>query len=315
MGMFGSWLGIEMTISTIDIGTNTILLLIAEIDNDGKITTLHHEQRIPRIGKDVDREGNIGQAAFERAVKILKEYQTIIQPYNAEKIIVTGTSAIRDSKNNRDFKSYIFTETGLSLDIIGGLEEAIWTYRGGISEFIKDNEECALIDIGGGSTEIILGKGRDIIDKVSLNIGAVRLTERYLKHNPPEKDELDYAVRIINEELSKITLPVSGKSFFGVAGTITTLSAYHQRLETNDPEKVNGYILTLKNIEDIFDEFKTKTNSEILQIKAIPKGREDVLLAGILILKEFMKNFSIDKITTSVRGLRYGIALREWGKL
>lgn len=303
-----------MKIASIDIGTNTILLLVAEIDEKGIITTLHHEQRIPRIGKNVDKAGNIGYEAFEKAGKILNEYHNIIKPYNPEKIIVTGTSAIRDSKNNQDFKSYILKETGLSLDIISGSEEATWTYRGGISEFIKDNEECVVIDIGGGSTEIILGKGREIVDKTSLNIGAVRLTERYLKHDPLEIDELESAAKIVNEELSKITLPILGKKLFGVAGTITTLSAYHQKLEVHDPAKVNGYILTIDNIDDIFNDLKIKTNSEISQIKVIPKGREDVLLAGILILKEFMKKFSLEKITTSIRGLRYGIALREWEK-
>jgi exopolyphosphatase / guanosine-5'-triphosphate,3'-diphosphate pyrophosphatase len=304
-----------MKISTIDIGTNTFLLLISEFDSLGNINILRHEQRIPRIGKDVDKEGNIGIEAFKKSEKILSEYKTISNSFSVDKIIATGTSALRDAKNNKEFVEYIKSHTEIGIEIIPGEDEALWSYRGATSNFMSNDGSCSVIDIGGGSTEIIIGEGKKILKRKSLNIGCVRLTERFLHNDPPLKSEIKDFRNYTNSILKEIEgFEFSNSKLIGVAGTVTSLAAYHQNLEYIDIKKISGYKMKYEDLEDIFDIFKKKNIKEIEEIPCIPIGRADVILAGILILLEFMKYFKIEEIYSSERGLRYGIAIREWEK-
>jgi exopolyphosphatase / guanosine-5'-triphosphate,3'-diphosphate pyrophosphatase len=307
--------GDDMKIATIDIGTNTFLLLVSEFDALGNINILRHEQRIPRIGKDVDKEGNIGIEAFKKSEKILNEYKSISNSYSVDKIVATGTSALRDAKNKNEFIEYIKNYSGVDIEIIAGVEEALWSYRGATSNFLINDGSCAVIDIGGGSTEIVLGEGKNILKRKSLNIGCVRLTERFLLNDPPLESEIDAFKSYSNSVLREIEgFDFSNSNLVGVAGTITTLAAYHQNLECIDIKKISGYKMKYEDILHIFDIFKKKSTKEIGEIPCIPVGRADVILAGILILLEFMKYFGIKEIYSSERGLRYGIAIREWEK-
>jgi exopolyphosphatase/guanosine-5'-triphosphate,3'-diphosphate pyrophosphatase len=308
-----------MKIATIDIGTNTVLLLIAEFDKSGILHPLHHEQRTPRIGKNIDKNGFIEQEAFRKSTDIINEYKTIAEKFITDKIIATGTSALRDAKNKMDFINFIKLKTDIEIEVIEGEEEAKWSYRGAISGIdrtnynLKNKQYYSVIDIGGGSTEIIIGDGEHILNKVSLNIGSVRITERFFKHNPPSDFEISSAGRLIEMEFSKLGIPdLFNSQLIGVAGTITTLAAYHQNLPYFSIEKISGYKLKFEDISLLFNQLKSKTIEEIGQIPSILKGREDVITAGNLILLLFMKTFFFEEITTSERGLRYGIAIRQW---
>ena len=172
-----------MRIASIDIGTNTVLLLIADVDQDGTIHFVHHEQRLPRLGRDVDRNQIISVSTFDRIEWILNEYRNLAQQFRAELIVTCGTSAVRDASNKHEFLTYMEKAAGLNVEILSGDEEARWTYRGAISGLRELIKPAVVVDIGGGSTEISFPKpgthnGSTQFIRYSLQVGSVRLTER-----------------------------------------------------------------------------------------------------------------------------------------
>ncbi|MBI3788026.1 MAG: Ppx/GppA family phosphatase, partial [Ignavibacteriales bacterium] len=209
--------------------------------------------------------------------------------------------------------SFISQELGFTIEVLSGDEEAELTYLGAISEFLEadSQQNFAVLDIGGGSTELTTGIGSRVTNKQSLDIGCVRLTERIFKTSPPLALSIERGVKQIQEHLAAYPLLPAHAKLIGVAGTLTTLAALDLNLPTYDKERVSGHILTLESIQRIFHILKTKSVEELTAYPQILAGRADVLLAGIMILLEVMKKIRADQITVSDRGLRYGIALRE----
>ncbi len=305
-----------MRLSVIDIGTNTILLLVADIDQSGIISVIHDEQVIARLGKGVDEHRVINREAFDRAQKFLQAYRAISDEMHSEKIVAVGTSALRDAANSDEFCSFIQNKTGIKIDILSGDDEAEYTFHGAISGFRGKSKIFSVLDIGGGSAEIVSGSSSRLVSKASLDIGCVRITERFLLTSPPTSLEVADARSFIQQELVKVNLSMVQESkLVGVAGTATTLAALHQKLPSYDPHRVEGYSLSYDDIRNIFNQLRIKTLEEILAVPQISPGRADIILAGILILLEFMEAADAEQITVSDRGLRYGIALRESKRL
>ena len=305
-----------MRIASIDIGTNTILLLIVEADKNGIVKVLHDEQVIARLGKGVDADRVINQETFSRAEAFLKEYKDTCNRFNVNTIIAVGTSALRDAINQIEFCEYIYSKTGIRIEIISGDEEAQWTYMGGISKFKDASNRFTVVDIGGGSTEIITGNSVTIESKISLNIGSVRITERILKTSPPENNSVEEAHEFILSQIpSTISNQISSSFPIGVAGTVTTLAAMNQQLSHYDSEKIDGFSLQYDDIIEVFDKLKVLALNQIKSIPQISPGRADIILAGILILLGFMEKTRLKIIRVSDRGLRYGIIFREIKKL
>ena len=178
-----------MRLASIDIGTNTILMLIAEIGKDGAMEVLRDEHTIARLGKGVDEKGSIQKETFARISNILKDLRSIARYYNVDRIIACGTSALRDAKNSREFLDFIEQEVNLKINVISGIEEAELTYLGATSDLKPDisGHRYAVLDIGGGSTEISFGNRSCMESAYSIDIGSVRLTERILKQSPPDQ--------------------------------------------------------------------------------------------------------------------------------
>ncbi len=301
-----------MKLASIDIGTNTILLLIVEVLSGGKIKVLHDEQVIARLGKGVDADRIINQETFTRAEDFLRAYKHTCSTFGVDKIFAVGTSALRDAKNSNDFANYIYEKIGIRIEIISGDEEAELTYRGGISEFIGRAERYSVFDIGGGSTEIIVGNWKNIIAKTSVDIGSVRITERILKNSPPDDASIIEAHEFILSQIHKEVVEEIRSTFvIGVAGTLTTLAALHQKLPAYLPEKVSGYSLSFDDVCALFAMLRDRSVQQISLFPQISPGRADIILAGIMILMGCMEKSGIDHITVSDRGLRYGIIYRE----
>jgi exopolyphosphatase/guanosine-5'-triphosphate,3'-diphosphate pyrophosphatase len=302
-----------MRTSAIDIGTNTILMLIADVNASGEFHVIRDEHVIARLGKGVDSKRMILPETFERVLGYLKDYKRIHEEVRSEKMVACGTSALRDAANSREFIDYIKKHLGFEISILSGDEEADLTYLGGISEFLGSGTEqqYAVVDIGGGSTEFTSGRGASITSKISLDIGSVRLTERFLKTSPPGAAGLQDAQRYAVEHLRDLPKLTPHTHCIGVAGTLTTLAAIDLQLKAYDRRRVSGHILTLETIRGIFNRLKRKRLDEIRAIPQILPQRADIILAGILILLEIMKKIGADRITASDRGLRYGIILRE----
>jgi exopolyphosphatase/guanosine-5'-triphosphate,3'-diphosphate pyrophosphatase len=301
-----------MRIASIDIGTNTILLLIAEINTDGTISPLHDEQVIARLGKGVDEHRTISPETFRRAESFLSKYKTTCDQFHVDAIIAVGTSALRDARNKADFCSFILAKTGISIQILSGEEEAQWTYRGALSEFSGRSDRFTVIDIGGGSTELITGNHAGIHRAVSIDIGSVRITERFLRESPPTESSLAAAYDFIATQLRSERMDdIAGTFAIGVAGTVTTLAAMQTNIPLSRHAELSGTKLPLSEIKRIFDGLKEKSIEEIRNVPHIAPGREDIILAGVMILITVMEICNLDIINSSDRGLRYGIILRE----
>lgn len=305
-----------MRIASIDIGTNTILMLIADLEQrSGQLTikVVRDEMVVARMGRGVDEHRIILPQTFEKVRNHLREYQHIAQECTVDVIFACGTSALRDAANRDEFIAYIKKETGLSIRVLSGGEEAQLTFLGAISEYPSAHDVFGVIDIGGGSTEIITGTHEKVLGHTSLNIGSVRLTERFLTSSPPAPSQLDEATSYIRATLERAQpVPPGDNRLLGVAGTVTTLAALRLQLPRYDPEKISGTRLSIESIETVFEQLRPLTVEQIRDVPQISHGRADIILAGVLILKEYMHHTRCSTITASDRGLRYGIALEAF---
>ena len=303
-----------MRVASIDIGTNAVLLLIADIDDNSVIKPVEHQQRFPRLGKEVDNKYIISPSAFETVANVLNEYKNLSQKYEVGNIVACATSAVRDSSNKNEFVNHLKDATGIHVEVISGEDEALITYKGAISGLTKQSKRIVVLDIGGGSTEFSFRRDNDFVTH-SLQIGAVRLTERYFKHNPPIDEEIQLTnAAILSEFLRVGVIDFSSYIFVGVAGTVTTLACLDQNLIEFDVNRVSGYKLTYECVDGWSNKFISMTSLQIRSLSNTTEGRADILPAGVLILLNFMKHFNFKEILVSERGLRYGMAFREWEK-
>ncbi|RPI75098.1 MAG: Ppx/GppA family phosphatase [Ignavibacteriales bacterium] len=300
-----------MTIASIDIGTNTILLLIAEIDTQlHELKVLENLQSIPRIGKGMIVNNPMPAENIERMMDVLTEYEKKIKKYNCEKILLTGTNALRIASNKSEIIAEVKNKFGYDLNIIPGNEEAQYSFIGAISGF-RDNSKNLVIDIGGGSTEIIFGKGKEILFSKSFHIGVVSGTEKFFLSDPPSVKQIqnfiDYTRKIFSDLLEKDI-----DRTIAIAGTPTTLAAIKHKLKSYDEELIEGSSLTFEELNTFVAELSKLSYAEILdKYYQIVKGREDILLAGTIILRELLKLLNIEEVKVSTKGIRYG-AIIKW---
>jgi exopolyphosphatase/guanosine-5'-triphosphate,3'-diphosphate pyrophosphatase len=301
-----------MRLASIDIGTNTILMLIADVERNGILSVVRDEHSIARLGKGVDEHGFIQKETFQRVQRILLKFKSIADSNEVQHLAACGTSALRDAANRQEFLDFIREHLSIDIKILSGREEAESTYVGAVSEYLEGSPsgEFAVLDIGGGSTELVAGTGSNVSSAVSIDIGSVRLTERILKNNPPDNIALENAVKLVQHHLRHISPLPSATVLVGVAGTLTTLAALDLQLKTFDKTLINRYVLTRETIERIFQELRHLTLDEIRSYPQIHHSRADILLAGILILREILHKVNVSQITVSDRGLRYGIVLQ-----
>jgi exopolyphosphatase/guanosine-5'-triphosphate,3'-diphosphate pyrophosphatase len=302
-----------MRLASIDIGTNTILMLIADIDDNGIISIVRDEHVIARLGKGVDAKGFIKQETFIRVNDILRQFKGIANSHGVQHLVACGTSAFRDARNSQEFINFIEEQLSIEIRVLSGTEEAKLTYLGAISEYLLDaaSGEYAVLDIGGGSTELVIGAGTKITTAVSIDIGCVRLTERILKNSPPDSIEIDNAIKLVQENLQFLPGISPTTTLIGVAGTLTTLASLDLRLAEFDRNLINRHILHLDDIERIFKELMPLTIDQIKKQPQIHPERADILLAGIIILREVLKKLNLSHITVSDRGLRYGLLINS----
>lgn len=319
-----------LRIAGIDIGTNTVLLLVADVARDGTLRVVEHQQRVPRLGRDVDERQIIHTSAFDRIAWILNEYKNLAQQLGTDRLVAGATAAVRDAVNRNEFISYLKQTTGIAVEIISGEDEASLTYHGAVSGRPGKAAPAVVIDIGGGSTEVSFPRPTDLkpepippaarstpgplaLERKSFSFGCVRLTERFFKHNPPEPEEIRGAVGAVTSEFSQLReFNPSAFTLVGVAGTATTLACIDQGLPDFEVEKVSGYVLRRQRVEHWFRRLGGMTIAEIRSLSNATEGRADILTAGVLVLSQFMNQFRIEKMTVSERGLRYGLILREW---
>jgi exopolyphosphatase/guanosine-5'-triphosphate,3'-diphosphate pyrophosphatase len=274
---------------------------------------LYEVKRIVRVGEGVDATGRVGEAAMRRLCDALLEYQRLAQAYGATRIIVGATSASRDADNQAELIAYVRRETGLHYEILSGEAEAKWTFRGAISVLTDLEGTCAVLDIGGGSTEIVVGDtAGELTYHRSLNIGALRLTERFFSALPPGRAEVERAEALIARLLDEADCPLHDAwPLIGAAETTGALALVRAGVASWDALDAPTVALTADEVHSWRSRLLRATADEVLALNpAVLKDRADVFPASVLILDTVMQRFGLPVCRVSPRGLRHGLALR-----
>lgn len=299
-------------VAGIDIGTLTCRLLIAEVSSSRHLREVRSDRRILRLGEGVDKDRVLRADAMARVVATLKEWRQIIDAYQVEVTAVVATSAVRDAGNRQEFLELIARETGLQVEIISGEEEARRTMLGVRSGLPADIAGILALDIGGGSTECILDRPGHLPVVRSMDIGVVRLGERVLKSDPPAAGELQQARHWIRNETEAAvaTMPLTpGLTCIGTAGTITALAAMDQQLSVYDATKIHNYILKLDAVKRLEAQLLGRSKQQREGLPGLERGREDVIVAGAIILSTMMETLGMETVLVSDLGLREGVLL------
>ncbi|MFA6979724.1 MAG: hypothetical protein WC209_10410 [Ignavibacteriaceae bacterium] len=302
-----------MNIASIDIGTNTILLLIANVNlRAQKIDAIREEIRIPRIGVELNRSGKIPDEKIAELENILLEYKNLAKLNNCEEIFVIGTHALRTASNNKEIQSRILDKTSLFIEIIPSELEAEYAFYG-IKASCKMDGIFAIVDIGGGSTEVIFGDKDSILDKISFPIGVVTLKDEFIQDYPISESDDANLKKKIKTTFKELTLKhYAPKTLIGISGTPTTLSVIQNNLKTFDSKKLDNTQLSKTEITNILEILR---NSSIESIKntygEIISKREDILYIGGVILLNVMDYLNVTDTKVSTYGIRHGVIYKK----
>ncbi len=294
-----------MKCAAIDIGTNTVLLLIAE-KNGEALTDIADVSNIVRLGEDLVRSGSLKKEAISRTIEGLRNYLGIIESNTVDKIICVGTEALRKAKNGNEFVARVKDMFGLDIEIISGRDEAYYTYLSVSNDEVLQCSDMTIVDIGGGSTEIIDGAENRFAGYVSLPIGSVVLTDAYVSHDPPRADELHNVSSFIRENLTNLRMNKNGP-LIGTAGTVTNIAALILGLNEYDKSRIHGYAIRMKDLEGLIASLRPLKSSARRDVPGMEAGREDIIVQGAMILKEVMLHGGFESCIVSAAGVRYGL--------
>lgn len=289
-----------MKIGAIDIGTNSMRLLICDyIDN--KLENRVKFVNTTRIGKDVDKNGYISEEAIHRNIEALKEFANICKENKCEKIYAMGTSALRDSKNKEEFINLAKKESEIDVEIITGEKESNLGFKG-VLEGLNSEEDILVLDIGGGSTEFIIGGVEGIKFAKSEDVGALRMTEKFLTKDPICEKEFDDMTSFLENEIDETLKYIKTKGIkklVGIGGTITSLSAMNQELEVYSMERIHNSSISKNDIKSILQNLKKMTLSDKKDLKGLQPKRADIITTGVKILDIIMEKLEIENIIVS----------------
>ncbi len=304
-----------MRIAVVDIGTNTTRLYVAEVTDGRFARELERESRVTRLGAGVDATGQLAEAALEREFAVLDELHALIEEHGHDRAVAVMTSAVRDATNGREFAREVSAHYGLEAHVLSGEEEAQLTYRGATDELDPDPDDrgTLVFDIGGGSTELVIGHGPEPDFHVSTQVGVVRQADRHIHTDPPTPQQLQ-AVADDARAALELAVPDARRTrpgrAIGVAGTPTSLAAIAQRLEPYDPSRVHGYRLSASERDAILSRLAAMPLRERKQVPGLHPDRAVAILPGIVILTEIMRLFALDEIEVSEHDILRGAALR-----
>jgi exopolyphosphatase/guanosine-5'-triphosphate,3'-diphosphate pyrophosphatase len=294
-------------LATIDVGTNTVLLLVAE-RRGATFAPILERADITRLGRGVDATGRLDPGAIRDTVAVLAEYARVARDLGATIVACVATSAARDAANGADFFEAARAAAGLSPEVIAGDEEARLVWASAWRDFGRDGEPLAVLDVGGGSTELSFGEAPAPRGRASLQVGAVRLTERHVRGDPPAAEEVGALRGAAREAVRPFgAMALRGGRLVGVAGTVTTLAAVRQALPVYDAGRVHGSALSLADVERLVGVLAALTVAERAALPGMEPKRADVILAGAVVVAEAMRATRFDRLTVSDRGVRWGL--------
>lgn len=302
-----------MITAGIDVGTNSVRMIIAEVQNGKIIKKIDEGRGITRLGAGIDRTGRLSDASMQKTLDLFEEFSTKLKKHNVQHMFAAATSAVRETSNSEEFLKNA-QQRGINLKTISGEEEARYTYLGVISELENIPEEIIIYDIGGGSTELTYVKKGSVIYSESIPVGVVKLADKFSFADTVDKatqiECVNYLTPIFGAVIDKITALGADKPvLIGTAGSVTSISAIELGLKQYDPAKVNRHIITLDNMTKICNMLSSMTAQERLSIGDVVKGREDLLIPGCYIIEVIMKKIEVYKTSVSDNGLREGLAI------
>ncbi len=294
------------TLATIDVGTNTTLLLVARLDASGRLEPIAERAEITRLGRGIGAGGVLGRPGIDATLAALRDYAAIARREGAA-IAAVGTEALRRAPNGDDFLRPAAEILGVPIEVIDGQREAALTFRAVVESFPEARQgDLAVVDIGGGSTEIVLARDGRSTSARSLPLGSVRLTEQQVRHDPIAPDELASLRAAVSAGLAGISFP-RGATVVGVAGTVTSLAAMAESMATYDPARVHGYRLTRAALDAQIARLAATRQADREQIVGLDPRRADVILAGAVILEGIAAASGADAVRVSDRGIRWGL--------
>jgi exopolyphosphatase / guanosine-5'-triphosphate,3'-diphosphate pyrophosphatase len=308
-------------LASIDIGTQTIRLLVADTDKTGKIISVYRDRAIVRLGEGMIDNHHLQNDPMNRALLCIKDFANSAGQHGAEHIYAVATACVREAVNGRAFLDIILRETGLSVRLVSGEEEAILSCRGVLSVFNNLYNQALIVDIGGGSTELILSSNQSVNGTESIPLGVVSLSEQFLLQDPPldaELNALNHAIRstfltksalvntLRNDNMRNVLL-------IGTAGTVTTLAAMDLKLIDYDIDKVNKYILLFNRLKYHYNNLISIPSVERAELPGLEPGREIVIISGIAVLLTLLDLLGAQELSVSDAGLLEGILLEKAG--
>jgi exopolyphosphatase / guanosine-5'-triphosphate,3'-diphosphate pyrophosphatase len=285
-----------MRVGVVDLGTNSTRLLVANVD-DGRVEEVARQTEITRLGEGVDERRKLLPLPIARVRNVLSEYRRELDEHGAERVLAIGTSAIRDAENGEAFLGEVEWSYGFVTRLLSGEQEAELTRRG-VANGRELGDETLVLDVGGGSTELITASAR-----TSLDIGSVRLTERHLRSDPPTHEELDAAAKEVREALPDL----EAADAIGVAGTVTTLAALE--LGGYDPERVHGHRLSRAAVETQLERLASLPLAQRRELPGLEPERAPVIVGGAVIVREVLDRYGLDGLEASERDILHGAAL------
>jgi exopolyphosphatase/guanosine-5'-triphosphate,3'-diphosphate pyrophosphatase len=300
-------------VAAVDIGTNSVRLLVAEVDGttprDAKVVTLDRRMRITRLGQGVDKARALAPDAVERTVAVLREYRAALDEHGVTAVRATATSAARDSSNREEFFTAAHDALGTTPELLSGDEEAALSFLGATAD-LDAPAPYLVVDIGGGSTEFVLGTDAPT-GLVSLDMGCVRITEQYLDSDPPAPEELSNAINAVRDLVADVPRVIPGAedaaTLVGLAGTVTTVAAVELGIPEYDPEKIHHFVLTRDAAEDVFRTLATETAAQRAHNPGLEAGRVDVIVGGTAVLVGIFRVLGFSEMLVSEADILDGL--------
>ncbi len=302
-----------MRVATIDIGTNTVLLLIADQAADGSMVAVTEQATITRLGEGVDRSRSLLPTAVVRTRECLDEYARIVNRSGVARTAVVATSAMRDASGGDELRDHVRAQFGVEARVLSGDEEARLTFRGAVGGLqVSRGQKVAVFDIGGGSTEVVIGNARgepeDLAYASSFDVGSVRLTERHVASDPPTFEEREALLGSAHRAFFLVPPLEAGIAPVGIAGTMTTLAAVSLGLSTYDSQRVHGHSMARDEVRRVVDLLGSLNLKSRRGVPGLDPKRADVIVSGGLIALALLDHWSAGSVTISDRGVRWGLA-------
>ncbi len=296
----------EDAVAAIDCGTNSTRLLVT----DGHGTVLERLMRITRLGQGTDATGRLDDEAIERTVAVLREYRGVMDHHGVGRVRMTATSAARDAANRDVFLTAATEAAGTRPELLTGADEARLSFQGAASDLDPGDGPYLVVDIGGGSTEFAVGETH-AVGVASTDMGCVRLTEKYLHHDPPAPEELSQVLSVARDWLDDVAREVpdsvEARRLVGLAGTVTTVAAIELGLATYDRDRTHHFVLTRAAAEDVFRTLATETRAQRVHNPGLEEERADVIVGGAAILVAVMRYFNHDECLVSEADILDGL--------